>query len=253
MNKLSQVIFVVLAIVIGSQAAKFGIREYSNYSNEANLKKNLIAVAEKLNNETPIVVDKHTKITEVKVENDLVIYSVILDGFDYENIDVSRMSKMQMITNLFHVCQNDETTYLIKNGLNIEYEYFTPTNSDLFSNRITQKDCQPFYSSNFSAIVERFVELNREVLPMKLDAETNLINIKGTKSSIELVYELMNYNKNELDVNAVKKFVEENSPTKNCTSPDTKIFLNNGLSVIDTYLDKSGATVFSYETDSTKC
>ena len=54
-------------------------------------------------------------------------------------------------------------------------------------------------------------------------------------------------------MNAVKKFVEENSPAKNCAGPDTKLFLAKGITVFDTYLDKSGSTVFSFETDTSKC
>ena len=80
MDKLFKVILAVVAFAVVGQATKFGIREYREYSNDANFRKNMIAAFEKLNNETPIILDKNTKITEVKVEGELVIYTVVLSG-----------------------------------------------------------------------------------------------------------------------------------------------------------------------------
>lgn len=253
MKKLLKVILAGVAFVIVTQATKFGMREYRDYSDDANFRKNAIEAFEKLNNETPIILDKNTKITEIRAENDSVIYSVILDGIDYESIDVSQFGKIQLITNLFTVCQNEDTKYLIKNGFDIEYEYFTSSKLGLFSNRIAEKDCQPFFGKDNSALADHYIELQLELVPMKLDSETNWINIKRSNNSIELVYEFVNYKKEELDLDAVRKFVEENSPLKNCAGPDTKVFLEGGITIIDTYVDKNGSMVYSFETDFSAC
>lgn len=253
MNKLITVILAVVAFVIVGQATKFGIREYREYSNHANFKKKMIEAVEELNNKTPIILDRYTKIIEVKVEGDVVIYSATRDGLDYETVDLSRLSKSQLITNLFYACQNDESKSIINNGFDIEYEYFFPSKRERFSNRITEKDCQPFFGENISKLAERFIELQLELIPIKLDSETNLINIKRSNNSIELVYELVNYKKEELDLNVVKEVLEKHSAAKNCAGPDSKFFLDNGINFIDTFVDKSGLTIYSFETNLSKC
>ena len=106
-NILFGVIIFVVAFTVARQAVKYGISEFNEYSNQTNFKKDTIESIKKLNNKTPIIVDENTKITEVKLEDDVIIYTTILGGIDYDSINIKQFSKSQKITNIFFLCQKD--------------------------------------------------------------------------------------------------------------------------------------------------
>ena len=253
MKKVAQIIGGILVFIVVSQAVKFGFREYREHASGKNFKAEMIQAIEALNKQTPIIMNETTSITEVKVENDVVIYKTSLGGFDYNAIDINRMAKSQRITNLFFVCENKDTKYIVKNGLDIKYDYYTPSGQSLFGNQISALDCAPFFESHLSNLVQNFITLQGELLPMTLDAETNWIAIARTGNSIEITYQFINYARDELDLDALKQFVTENSPAKNCIAPDMALFLKKGMSIIDTYVDNAGKEAYSFKTDLSNC
>jgi hypothetical protein len=212
----------------------------------------LTEVLQELNNEMPMVIDSNTTITEIKIKDGIITYFAELRGFDFENMDIEGVSKAQKISNIFSGCQNEDMSMFFELGYVVEYLYSTPTN-EYFSTRIAPKDCEKINADDKLELADLFVDLNNDVVPIRLDSETELVSVRRSKNSVELVYEVTNYTKDELDLVLFEEFVKENSVAKNCVAPDTKLLIMEGISLIDTYIDKRGVSVFSYETDMSRC
>lgn len=215
-------------------------------------KHDLTEVLQILNNEMPMVIDRNTTLTLIKVKDGIVYYFNELRGLDFENIDINRFSKAQRITNIFAGCQNEGVNMFFEFDYGIEYVYSTPTNEH-FSTRIEPKDCEKINVNSKLALANLYVTLNNEVLPIRLDSETVWISVRRMTNSVELVYQLTNYKKDEIDLDYFEEYVIKNHASQNCVSPDGKLLIENGISFIDTFIDKRGVTVFSYETDVSKC
>ena len=249
MNKL---LMVVTAIVLGtvfSQLAKLGLKEYQQFSSQNAIEKQIL----EMNEQMPIHLGENTSIVEVKLDDDVITYMGILRGLEFDEMNLAKFKAAQEITNLFFVCNNKDTKYLLNEDYSVSYNYSTQDGKDLFVNVISYTDCLPFNMKSSKDFGDFFVNLNRKILPMKLDLDTIWIDVRNSNGAMELVYQLTNYYKEELDVENFKKAVKNNSVQKNCIAPDMKILFEKGYIVTDTYVDRVGDVVYSFQTTRNMC
>lgn len=253
MTKFTKFIVALIIFVAISQAVKFGMREYNRYSNDAAVRSDIIKGLEDLKKDLPLKGgDDLTTITDMRVENDVVIYEALNEFFD-EVADFTKIAKSQFISQLFFVCQNEMTNLLIKNGFAIEYQYVSSKKTKLFTNRITPNDCKLFSNENAAKLVNFYVESQRALLPMPLPGGLALTHVKQKNNLIEFVYAIVDMHISEVDMVLAKEFFDNLTIQQRCSSPDTKTLMEMGIDIIYTYTDEEGSEIYSTQTDISKC
>ena len=95
-------------------------------------------------------------------------------------------------------------------------------------------------------------ELNAN-LPMTIDSETILFGTSGVKNKFVYSYQLPNYEKDNLDINA---FVDSMSPNINnfvCTTEDMKAFRDMEIVVSYSYYDANKTQITTIDVDTKGC
>jgi hypothetical protein len=95
-------------------------------------------------------------------------------------------------------------------------------------------------------------ELNAN-LPMTIDAETILFATSGVQNKFVYSYQLPNYEKDNLDIDA---FVDSMSPNINnfvCTTEDMKAFRDLGVVISYSYYDTNKKQITAIDVDTKSC
>jgi hypothetical protein len=90
-------------------------------------------------------------------------------------------------------------------------------------------------------------------LPMTIDAETILFATSGVQNKFVYSYQLPNYEKDNLDINA---FVDSMSPNVNnfvCTTEDMKAFRDMEIVISYSYYDTNNKQITAIEIDTKNC
>ena len=77
-------------------------------------------------------------------------------------------------------------------------------------------------------------------LPMMIDKHTRMDNVFGTEKNITYKYTLININYGDFTAKQVENSLKENIKNSVCTSPNTKIFPDNGVTMNYSYYSKKG-------------
>lgn len=98
-----------------------------------------------------------------------------------------------------------------------------------------------------SQLVAVASEINKKC-PMTIDAETRLdttVALPGNK--FQYMYTLVNFKKDQIDVDTLKKTMRPSILNTIKTNPDLKTFRDNNVTMIYNYRDKNGVTVMQLE------
>ena len=248
------IIFVFTLLIAASElVTNIGTSKYEESSSKENFEESIVSAIEQLNERMPIAFDEDATLTEALIDGKIIILRGTLNRLEYYAVNLDKLQKSQKITKLFYACQSDRVTFWLRSGFNVRNEYYSPSGEFLFSNQISEKDCLPFFDKDKRNLVQYYIELQKDLLPRILDSETAWVDVRHSNNSIERIFQFTNYSKEELDINAVEKFVNTNSPSTNCVAPDAKVFFRRGLSVKDIYVDKNNKTVYSFETTKDMC
>jgi len=246
MKGILKIIAIVIAFLVGSQAVRIGMKEYRQYSKNQSLEKSISSQISKLNDQTPIKVDAHISITQVKKVGKVIEYVASLSGFNLDFIDVNKLKKSQRVTNTIFVCNNKGTKFFLNKNYDIKYSYFSPKGVSLFSHQIAKSDCSNFYSSDPNVVGDYYVSLQRTLLPFEIDDEIVLVDLGREGKTIELKYKLTNYSKSQLDIDTFHEEVSsEDTRNTTCTSPDLKILVEKEFEFKFIYLDKNEELITS--------
>ena len=241
-----KIVIIILFLIVSSHA------NANEYGRSAYIEQAIKDSIQEMKNKLPLAIDALHIATEVILKDGVVTLSYEMRGIDFENLDFDKYRKHRLLSTIITACTNDELRFYFDNGYSLRYIYFSPTEK-LFNILIQPRDCKPIINNDIQQLVNRYIKLNKEILPMKLDSETEFINIRKRKNSIEFEFQTVNYKKDEIDLNTLEDYVKANMPIKRCTSPDSKLFLENGFNIIDTYIDNRGLSVLSYETSIGDC
>ncbi len=97
------------------------------------------------------------------------------------------------------------------------------------------------------ALIEMANELNKNC-PLILDAETRLDNTIALPGNIfQYNYSLINIDKESLNIDEVKAYLEQQIINTAKTNPDMKIFRDNKTTLRYSYKDKSGVFILTIE------
>jgi hypothetical protein len=101
-------------------------------------------------------------------------------------------------------------------------------------------------------LVDTANEINKQ-LPMTLDGDTRLDTIIAYKKTFRYKCTLTNTVKGQTNSTVFKKMKEPELINNLCTTKNTRILLNGGVTFIYLYYDKHGKEMMQLEVDSSKC
>jgi hypothetical protein len=95
--------------------------------------------------------------------------------------------------------------------------------------------------------------LNKQ-LPRAVDAETQLASVAGLEGVLVYNYRLVNVLAANVDPNALLGNVRPGVTKSVCTTPDTRDkFLNEGITLRYSYVDKAGVQIASFDVSKADC
>lgn len=113
----------------------------------------------------------------------------------------------------------------------------------LFSacNQLLNKD-------DFQKILNQTAEDMNKKCPQVIDHETTLANVVALDNELRYCYKLVNYNKEDLNVDTFRQLMEPTLINNAKTNPDLKIFRDNKTTLTWVYNDKSGKFITKIST-----
>ena len=135
--------FTVLFLISGINVSEVEAEDFTSLINKYGKELTIKMVADEFNKNCPMIVDKHTTITQALPFSDRLKYQAVISGIPYDNIKQSLRSLKNNITNIGtnKICSSPDTRALIDSDLIVGYEYYYRDGTFLFSYEVKKSDC----------------------------------------------------------------------------------------------------------------
>ena len=116
-----------------------------------------------------------------------------------------------------------------------------------------QSDCEETYNDELQALLQKAENQIKGHLPILIDADTRLDNVRVTRSMFQYQYTLLNFALEELDVSALRSALIPIVTRQACTLPNLKPLIKRGATISFLYLDKKGKKVTIIDVAGDQC
>jgi hypothetical protein len=106
---------------------------------------------------------------------------------------------------------------------------------------------------NLKTLMKRNKKKLKAILPLMLDEDTKLENVKTKKKLFQYQYTLVNYTVTDLDVAAFETALTPVVANQACTTPDIKQMMDKGATISFLYNGKDGKEVSTMNVTSADC
>lgn len=106
---------------------------------------------------------------------------------------------------------------------------------------------------NLKTLMKRNKKKLKAILPLMLDSDTKLENVKTKKNLFQYQYTLVNYTNEDLDVAAFETALTPIVTNQACTTPDIKQMMDKGATISFSYKGKDGKEVSTMNVTSADC
>jgi len=105
---------------------------------------------------------------------------------------------------------------------------------------------------NDQVLMEAASELN-STAPTMVDSETRLDSATASNNTFIYKYTLINYQKEDLDIEQVRNTIFPGIARGVCTTPELQVFREHGTTMKYNYYDLDGDFILSMEKDTKEC
>ena len=116
-----------------------------------------------------------------------------------------------------------------------------------------QSDCENAYNEDLQSLLQKTKNQIKNHLPIIVDAETRLDNVKVIKSMFQYQYTLVNYALEELDVVETRSALIPIVKNQACSLPNLKPLIDNGAIISFLYRGKNGKEITTINVTSGQC
>lgn len=116
-----------------------------------------------------------------------------------------------------------------------------------------QSDCENGNNEDLQSLLQKTKDQIIDHLPIMVDTETRLDNVKVTKSMFQYQYTLVNYALEELDAVATRSAFIPIVKNQACSLPDLKPLVDNGATISFYYRGKNGKEITIIDVSSDQC
>lgn len=237
------------AIVLVSQLLNNNSYSSRNNLDVSKLQQDVASIQANLPNK----IDALSTVTAVSLEDKVLKYAVTLDGVYLMTDDIDKLKAMQQSSNIISACLSPNLINGLINGLALEYEYTVSTSGIIFETRVAGDDCKPFVNGSNEGVADYFIRLQNDTVPLPVDADTTLIYFERVDETIEIIYQLHNWEIDNLDVPYFVEVINSEVVPNTCSTPVFKVMSERGFSYVLKYYDSQFKLIHDFIVDDSSC
>lgn len=131
----------IVSFALAFAGASFGYR-YMFGGDESDLDSALMATADRLNQNLPIMLDKETRFDASIGINRTFLYKYTLVNYAAEDIDKGQFETAMESILVNHVCTTSEMEFFVNNHVPVEYAYYGKNGKHITTITVTKDQCE---------------------------------------------------------------------------------------------------------------
>ena len=225
---------------------------YNDYRYKKQLKSDIKTVVLEISNSLPIETSDGI-LENVEFNQNTISYDIKFTSDMVAENEATVFEKYISFEKTFFQCTDDNIFVrdVIEGGYNFKFNFFDE-NADLITKVVINSEaCKKITNKKIDELTQIFIENYKEFLPLNLGSGFKMTDLKSRNRSLFLFNEISEFDVSLLtaeQLKALKNEILDLAPTISeiyCVS-SAKIFLLNNFTIVNTYLDKNGAEILSF-------
>ncbi|WP_250470095.1 MULTISPECIES: DUF805 domain-containing protein [unclassified Caballeronia] len=141
-------LFKVFAFGVGSAAGSAAVHAYDHSQREEKIQTSLVELMNQMNKNTPVMVDKVTRLDNVNGMGRQLTYSYTLVGYKASDLDINALRKVMLPRASNFVCKGDTMKVFVENDIPVTYLYRDEYGVEIMRLRFGKSDCAQFTTAS---------------------------------------------------------------------------------------------------------
>lgn len=225
---------------------------YNDYRYKKQLKSDIKTVVLEISNSLPIETSDGI-LENVEFNQNTIFYDIKFTSDMPAENEATVFENYISFEKTFFQCTDDNSFVrdVIEGGYNFKLNFFNE-NADLITKVVVNSEaCKNITNKKIDELTQIYIENFKEFLPLNYDSAIKMTDLKSSKRSLFLFYEISEFDFGLLtaeQLKALKNEILDLAPSyseKYCAT-SAKIFLLNNYTIVNTFLDKNGAEILSF-------